>query len=490
MNDAIKEMVEAGAFTRLPRGQRPTVVSPIGVVAKPHSEKFRLVINTRYVNKHLAKKVFKFEGLGDLADIAEKGDHSVSYDLKSAYYHVGLHPMSRRFVGIKWEGVYYEYTCLAFGLSTAPWVFSKVMRELVMYWRRCGIRNLPYLDDLFFPKKGSRACRLVGIRIEGDCFKAGLLINFEKSGLIPLLARKHLGFEVDLGAGYFRVLADRWEALQFSTDALLMAKGGRVLARKLASLVGTVISMRLAWGPVCQLYTRHLYALLNTVWSLNCWVSLSEEAVNELLFWQQLPRLRFEKEIWPSQKGVSIKVATDAIDFAWGGHTLGGPLLMAREYFTWEESVESSTFRELLGVLRCLQALVHLCRGKFVVVQVDAQNLLGIINRDSSKLAINKLARDLFWFGWVNGITLSVEWVPREENAFADELSKLLIPDDWMLAPKFFNLLEARWGPHTVDLFASSDNAQCEKLYSLHWCHGSARVNAFGFPWSGGKLLG
>ncbi len=103
---------------------------------------------------------------------------------------------------------------------------------------------------------------------------------------------------------------------------------------------------------------------------------------------------------------------------------------MAREYFIWNESVESSTFRELLGVLRCLQALVHLCIGKFVVVQVDAQNLLGIINRGSGKLAINNLARDIFWFGFVNGITLSVEWVPREENVFADELSKLLIPGD------------------------------------------------------------
>ncbi len=157
------------------------------------------------------------------------------------------------------------------------------------------------------------------------------MINFEKRDPIPLLARKHLGFEVDLRAGYFRVPADRWEALQLSTDAILMAKSGRVLARKLASVVGTEISTRLAWGPVCQLYTRHLHALLSTVWSLNCWVSLSKEAVNELLFWQQLPRLRFEREIWPSQKSVSIKVPTDASDFAWGGHTLGGPLLMARE---------------------------------------------------------------------------------------------------------------------------------------------------------------
>jgi hypothetical protein len=88
--------------------------------------------------------------------------------------------------------------------------------------------------------------------------------------------------------------------------------------------------------------------------SLNCRVFLLKEAFNELLFWQQLPRLVFETEIRPSQKGVLIKVATDASDFAWGGHTLGGSLLTAGENFTWEKRVESSTFHELLGVLRCL----------------------------------------------------------------------------------------------------------------------------------------
>jgi hypothetical protein len=111
---------------------------------------------------------------------------------------------------------------------------------------------------------------------------------------------------------------------------------------------------------------------------------------------------------------------------------------------------------------------MHLCICKFVVVQVDAHNLVGIINRGRSKLTINKMARDFFWFGLANGMTLSAEWVPREENAFPDELSKLLIPDAWRLAPKFFNLLEARWGPHTVDLFAFRDNAQCKKFYTLH----------------------
>ncbi len=145
--------------------------------------------------------------------------------MKSGFYHVGLHPVTQRFVGIKLEGVYYVHTCLPFGLSTAPWVFSKVMRENVIFLRICGIRVLLYLDDLFFPKRGVRACRLMEIRIEGDKCKAGLQINFPKSGLIPMEERKHLAFDVDLGAGYFRVPTDRWEALQFSTDALLMARG-------------------------------------------------------------------------------------------------------------------------------------------------------------------------------------------------------------------------------------------------------------------------
>ena len=119
------------------------------------------------------------------------------------------------------------------------------------------------------------------------------------------------------------------------------------------------------------------------------------------------------------------------------------------------------------------------------MLQIDAMNLLGIINRGSPRLPLNQLARDLFWFCLTHGITLSVEWVPREENAFADELSKLLIPDDWMLAPKFFTWLDSKWGPHLVDLFASSDNNQCGRFYSLHWCRGTLGVNAFGYSWSG-----
>jgi len=126
-------MLEPCAVSAIPSGVLPAVISPLGVVPKPNSEKLRLIVNMKYVNIHLSKRVFKIEGLSDLTYMAEKGDRSVSYDVTSGYYHVSLHPDSRRFVESNWKGVYYQYNCLPFGLSTALWVFSKVIRELVMY---------------------------------------------------------------------------------------------------------------------------------------------------------------------------------------------------------------------------------------------------------------------------------------------------------------------------------------------------------------------
>jgi hypothetical protein len=93
---AIADMVGAGAASALPTGVIPTVVSPLDVLPNPHSDNLHLIVNMRYANDHLVKRVFKFEGLTDIADMASKGDYSISYDLTSGYYHVALHPDSRR----------------------------------------------------------------------------------------------------------------------------------------------------------------------------------------------------------------------------------------------------------------------------------------------------------------------------------------------------------------------------------------------------------
>ncbi len=166
--------------------------------------------------------------------------------------------------------------------------------------------------------------------------------------------------------------------------------------------------------------------------------------MSELLFWQGLPRGRSEGDIWPPTEVISIRMASEANDIRLGGHTMEVVPEYAREYFSEEESFQSSTYRELLGALMCLHAMVHLCEEEFVVFSVDAQNLLGVVNRGSPRLRLNALARELVWFCLERRITITVERVPREENALANELSKLVIPDNRMLRRSFFRQLEQR----------------------------------------------
>jgi hypothetical protein len=275
-------MLAARAISILPKGERPKVMSPLGVVPKGTEEKFRLVINMRYVNKYLVKKMFKFEGLNHLSDLAEKGDHAVSFDLTSGYYHMELHPRTRTHNGFEWKGSYYFYNCLPFGLATAPWAFSKVMRERVIYWRKgASTSSLTWMISSFQKRESMPAIS----SIEGSRRTSSTRGSSSTSPSANWTRRFASGNWASTSTwvtGKFRVPVDRWEVLHSKMGAFLAARGGRVQARKLSSLKGTVISMKLAWGPVTQLYTMHMYALINSVFSLNCWVTLTEKAKGDL----------------------------------------------------------------------------------------------------------------------------------------------------------------------------------------------------------------
>ncbi len=64
VSSAVVERLAANAVTLLPPGEKLTV-SPFGVVLKCGTDKFRLTVNMRHVNRHLGNNVFKFEGLKD-----------------------------------------------------------------------------------------------------------------------------------------------------------------------------------------------------------------------------------------------------------------------------------------------------------------------------------------------------------------------------------------------------------------------------------------
>ena len=79
---------------------------------------------------------------------------------------------------------------------------------------------------------------------------------------------------------------------------------------------------------------------------------------------------------------------------------------------------------------------------------------------------------------------LHINWVPRELNQEADDVSKLIDSSDWRLQPGLFEFLDSRWGPHSIDLFASSKNTHCARFFSRFGCPGTLGVDAFSHDWS------
>ena len=80
-------------------------------------------------------------------------------DISSAYHHIPMHPDSTRYLGFEWEGRFFYFTVLPFGLSPAPWLFTKVMGHCVRFLRAPGISLglLSYLDDIVFGAEIGRA---------------------------------------------------------------------------------------------------------------------------------------------------------------------------------------------------------------------------------------------------------------------------------------------------------------------------------------------
>ena len=76
---------------------------------------------------------------------------------------------------------FYELKVLPFGLTSAPYVFTKVVRQLVKYWRGRGNLILMYLDDGIGGDTSAERARILSDSVLQDLASSGFTANDEKS---------------------------------------------------------------------------------------------------------------------------------------------------------------------------------------------------------------------------------------------------------------------------------------------------------------------
>ena len=176
-----------------------------------------------------------------------------------------------------------------------------------------------YLDDGIGAASRETNARNASEIVRATLEQAGFQVNREKSIWQPTQLLKWLGFVIDLAAGQIEVPQEKIVKL---TETLSLAVKKPVLpAKMIASMLGKIISMGLAVGPVSRFMTRSLYAVLEsrTMWCER--LTLSVQPKHELDFWLESMKDYKSQPIWVSPSAVRV-VYSDASDTGYGGYVV------------------------------------------------------------------------------------------------------------------------------------------------------------------------
>ena len=154
---------------------------------------------------HIVK--FEYEDLRTAALMFEIHKYLFHFDLNLDYHHIDIHPDHFQFLDFQWEDkgrpCYYVFSVLPFGLCTAPYLFTKLMRPLIKLWRGKGLKAIIYLDDGIVSVKGEHQAREASAQARDDLEKADFIFNAEKSSWVPSQIIDWLDFRIDLAEGMF-----------------------------------------------------------------------------------------------------------------------------------------------------------------------------------------------------------------------------------------------------------------------------------------------
>ena len=99
------------------------------LVPKPNGD-FRPILNVKRLNKFIIKEHFKMEGIQDVLRLVEPGDFMISIDLTDAYLAVPISKAMFRFCTFRLGSQHYYFKRLCFGLTSAPYCFTKFMKVI------------------------------------------------------------------------------------------------------------------------------------------------------------------------------------------------------------------------------------------------------------------------------------------------------------------------------------------------------------------------
>ena len=430
LNEALKEFLQQGIIElcNFDVGEN-YFFSNLFLRPKPDNT-FRVIFNLSEFNDFVVKHHFKMDTIKDAINLLKPGCFLASIDFKHAYFSVSVCREDRKYLCFYWNNRVYQFTCLPQGLSSAPRVFTKLLKPVLAVLRQKGVVIMCYIDDSLLIAE-SREEMEAAIQNTVKLFDSlGLTIHLGKSVLTPVQKISYLGFYLDSVNMTVTLTPKKREKIKLLGQKILEPKS---TIKDLASFIGNVVAAEPAVVNAPLRY-KSLEILRNDLLKAHkgnyeAFLTLSTQAREDLNWWlYNIDHVKFHICV-PSPQ---FEIRSDASNLGWGGvfntRTTGGQ-------WSEQEANHHINWLELQAGLLTLQSFCSNFRDKHIKMRMDNTTAVACIRRKGSmKPALLQLTKSIFGWAEQRNIILSSSHIPGVANVEADAESRVHNLDtEWML---------------------------------------------------------
>ena len=464
----------------------PSYYSRIFLVPKKNG-KLRLIIDLSVLNRSVYTETFKMETQRIVRNAVQLKDRAFSLDLTDAYLHIPIHHRSRKYLRFTLRGRVYQFKALPFGLSTSPFVFTRLMIVIATFLRRRAITLHPYLD--YWLARNQNRRKLLEHRqfIMSLINSLGLIINYEKSDLVPAQVFTFIGMEFLTHINIVRVPQARQMKILDSVRIFLQKTS--VSARDFLSLLGQ-LNAAADFVMLGRLHIRPLQMSLHNQWQpqkfpLCHQIGITTKILQHLKWWLQedLYRHGILMKIDPP----SHTIFTDASLSGWGARVEPEGLLF-HGLWTEDQSRLHINVLEMKAIFLSLTRAVHKVKNSTVLVSTDNTTVVAYIRHQGGthSTVLSEEVWNILNLCLAHNIQLLAKHIPGRFNTLADRMSRIDKPisTEWSLNQEIANKIFQIMDFPSIDLFATRLNHRLPLYVSPIPDQKALSIDAISMDWN------
>lgn len=99
----------------------------------------RVILNLKGLKNYIVFSHFKTDTIKDVIHLLFPNCFFMAVDFEHAYYSVTIRPEQRKWLQFIWNNDHYQFTSLPQGLSSAPRLFTKLLKPGLTHLRKLGM---------------------------------------------------------------------------------------------------------------------------------------------------------------------------------------------------------------------------------------------------------------------------------------------------------------------------------------------------------------